>query len=1216
MSAPQIITRALTFHFAQSVSVTTGLPDIMEIALLPLNDASSSNAGATFAGGLKTANIALSDPVNSATFQLIPTFSPGLTVPVNYRVMWRAGPQARTFTYDFVMPDQDLSWEQLIGDVSNIIDGTVYLQQADLGVPGRVARLDNNGHVVDANGVLVASSEDVNAVSNSLGVEVLARQGADNALRATLETELTTQVAATLHTSQVYTDNQVTGVNLDITVERASRIAADADLESQLNSHVVQLQDELDSLEVTTGGTTTALSSKADLDSFGKLLLSEVPDAILTDATAVPNQAAMLALTYPTVHKGDLAVRPDGVFLLINNDPSQLGNWVSLTTVSSVNGHRGAVSLAASDLNAIPVGGAISQSQVTGLATALGLKADSATATANTAAIQAIQADSTYVHTTAGVIPSTLLDANMVYLNSLGQLVHKDGTVIPVSGGGGAVFSVNTHTGAVVLTASDVGAIPVGGSIVQTQVTGLSTALTGKADLVSGTVPLSELPNIPQSQVTDLVNTLNVKADLVSGLIPLGEIPSIPLSQVSSLAAIIGGNQLTTGTNAVNRVGSLEGRVSSLEAGGGGGGGTVTTTVFYDSANTATPVTDFTQVLLHSPWGIDSDGTITGTIGTWYYLHFGVRDADVAYPYITPNGHLNLRKWNEAGAAEPVYALQSDLAALTTTVGTKASTASVTTLSNTVTTKADQSALTALSMVVDTKANTADLNNLATTVGGKASQSDLNTTNSVVATKADQSALTALTTTVGTKANQSALDTTNATVAGHTTALTTKADLVGGTVPLSQIPTNIPQTSVTGLSTSLNGKADLSGPGTTVPLAQLPNIPQTQVTGLGTSLGAKADLVGGTVPMSQLPASALPNVVAVANRAAMLALTSATVQYGDTVLITGTTDKGTYVLTGADPSQFVNWTKLITPDAPVTSVNTFTGAVTLAAADVGAIAANAALPISQITGLQTQLTAAATTTSAVNDGTTGLATKTSAAGVQAILTLSSFVKRADYVSTNPITGSPPGGQQSADSQLMPLNAIVLLTAQSSSVNNGLWIVNSGTWTRPADYATNSYLAKDTIIIITNTTASPAGAASNNTIWQATGTSGLIDTAQSFWSRIGYTAPPYAPTAGFGVAITGNSFAVNPATGGGLQVASGGVSVDPNSVPRKYFQTVPASNPAGITHNLNSSHPQVSIWDTGSNTLVLAGISATTANSISIEFASTPATGQYVVSVMA
>lgn len=102
-----------------------------------------------------------------------------------------------------------------------------------------------------------------------------------------------------------------------------------------------------------------------------------------------------------------------------------------------------------------------------------------------------------------------------------------------------------------------------------------------------------------------------------------------------------------------------------------------------------------------------------------------------------------------------------------------------------------------------------------------------------------------------------------------------------------------------------------------------------------TALNAKADLVGGVLPTSQIPALALTNVVTVASQAAMLALSTSTVQPGD--IAVRTDGAGTFVLTAADPSVLSNWTRLNSPTDTVESVNGQTGSIVLAAADVGAL---------------------------------------------------------------------------------------------------------------------------------------------------------------------------------------------------------------------------------------------------------------------------------------
>ena len=147
---------------------------------------------------------------------------------------------------------------------------------------------------------------------------------------------------------------------------------------------------------------------------------------------------------------------------------------------------------------------------------------------------------------------------------------------------------------------------------------------------------------------------------------------------------------------------------------------------------------------------------------------------------------------------------------------------------------------------------------------------------------------------------------------------------------------------------SMKGKVRLSGDlaGT----ADAPTVP---------GLAGKADLVGGQVPTSQLPAVALVKPNSVADRAGMLALTA---QEGDVAVISSGADKGTYMLGSGAPSTFGSWVKLVSPDAPVQSVNGQTGTVNLTASNVGAAPTSHTHKVEQVTGLQSALNDKAATT--------------------------------------------------------------------------------------------------------------------------------------------------------------------------------------------------------------------------------------------------------------
>ena len=85
---------------------------------------------------------------------------------------------------------------------------------------------------------------------------------------------------------------------------------------------------------------------------------------------------------------------------------------------------------------------------------------------------------------------------------------------------------------------------------------------------------------------------------------------------------------------------------------------------------------------------------------------------------------------------------------------------------------------------------------------------------------------------------------------------------------------------------------------------------------------------------------------------------------------------------------------------------------------------------------------------------------------------------------------------------------------------------------------------------------------------------------------------------------------------GILLASEGLYLDPNLAAKKYTTANPSTSTVlSITHSLNNWFPTVSIWDTSSHTLVLAGVQSTSADTISIEFGSAPSVGQYTITVV-
>lgn len=667
-----IVRRNLTVHFQKSVKVTSSasIPQSVEVTVIPLSDASNADLVATYVGGPQTQTSTLLDDDNIVSFALVPSNFPGLSNPINYRIMWRVGGvTGRTETYDFAMPDVDISFDQLVS-TGSIIDGSAYLQQSDLGVAGRVARLNGSGKVVDAQGQPVATLGDVAEVQDNLEAAVAIIEDAAESQQSLLLQNLDYEINI-LNTALTGTIQQaITGWNNNLREERNSRVAAISSINSTLGSLSSTVTSSSASFSSSIQSINNSLIVKADLVN-GRIPLAQIPPEAITNWIPLTAASQRFNLNYPNdIQLGDIVLTPTGLYGLIGDNPSQPSSWYLLNQIQSVNGKLGNVVLSAQDVGAIPANATIPQSQIDNLSNTIAGLTPTATSNSLQNQINAIKNDSKIVKLNASnQINSIFLDANVAYLNVLGQIVKKDGTVIsdPAELG---VTSINGRRGVVTLTATDVGAISSSSSIPQSQVSGLVAGLANKADLSSGKVSISQIPFLPQSQVTGLSDALSARASLVGGTVPLAQIPAIPQSGVTGLSSVVSGNQLTSSSNAVNRITSLEGRVTSLEVNGTGGGGgtaTITTSVSWGGTSSDDIVENFSTVTLASPFGIYSSGP---NQGKWYYNKNGVPSGDAAFPTVTPNGHLRLYKWNEDNGPDIVYATTAEVAALSATVAT------------------------------------------------------------------------------------------------------------------------------------------------------------------------------------------------------------------------------------------------------------------------------------------------------------------------------------------------------------------------------------------------------------------------------------------------------------------------------------------------------------------------------------------------------------------
>jgi hypothetical protein len=232
---------------------------------------------------------------------------------------------------------------------------------------------------------------------------------------------------------------------------------------------------------------------------------------------------------------------------------------------------------------------------------------------------------------------------------------------------------------------------------------------------------------------------------------------------------------------------------------------------------------------------------------------------------------------------------------------------------------------TATQVALDTKANSTDVNTaLATKISTidvnaalalKANITDVNTAldtkisttdaNAALALKANSTDVnTALATKISTTDANAALA-LKANSSDVNTALATKANTTDVNTALATKISNADATAALALKLDANKVGALSG-----------------VASLDAS---------GKVPTDQIPAISFSSVKVLKSEAEMLALSTAVV--GSVVIRTD--ESKNYVLAQANPAVLANWIQLLTPAAPVQTVNGKTGTISISATDLG-----------------------------------------------------------------------------------------------------------------------------------------------------------------------------------------------------------------------------------------------------------------------------------------
>ena len=178
------------------------------------------------------------------------------------------------------------------------------------------------------------------------------------------------------------------------------------------------------------------------------------------------------------------------------------------------------------------------------------------------------------------------------------------------------------------------------------------------------------------------------------------------------------------------------------------------------------------------------------------------------------------------------------------------------------------------------------------------------------------------------------------------------------------------------------------------------------------------------------------------------------------------------------------------------------------------------------------------------------------------------------------------------------NDRILLTAQTTASQNGVYNASSGAWTRVLDAdATGEITPGAFWFVEEGTTYGKTQWRCNNTGTITLGTTSI--TIVQFGAASSYTA-------GNGLTLTGSDFAVGAGTG--ISVAADSVAIDTAVVARKFAATIGDGTATSytVTHNLANQDVMTQVREISTNNIVEVDIQNNGTNTVVIAFASAPA----------
>lgn len=201
------------------------------------------------------------------------------------------------------------------------------------------------------------------------------------------------------------------------------------------------------------------------------------------------------------------------------------------------------------------------------------------------------------------------------------------------------------------------------------------------------------------------------------------------------------------------------------------------------------------------------------------------------------------------------------------------------------------------------------------------------------------------------------------------------------------------------------------------------------------------------------------------------------------------------------------------------------------------------------------------------------------------------------------------GTQTVDGVALVAQDRVLVKDQTTATANGIYVVAAGAWARSTDADDNVEVTPGMAVTVEQGTVN-----ADKVFVLATDGNVVLGTTALSFTLLGGASAAY--TAGNGLTLAGTTFSVLPKSGGGIVVDGTGASVDTAVVTRKFAATIGDGSATSfvITHNLGTQDVDVVIRATATNEIVDADAVPNGANTVTVAFATAPATGAYRVAI--